>query len=645
MERGKKSFSSVVVTGVLIALLAVLVCGFAGTQTAHGDTGTGYTTDSFDVKVRVNKDYTYDYTETITVDFQEARHGIYRDIPMDASYRVLNIRVSGAPYEVEKQDGHQVIRIGDADSYVTGRKTYTVKYTIACIEKSGASNDIYTDLLPTGWQTDIGHASVTVTLPSDLKLGEDDIKTYVGAYGSTGQEYGTWNYDLENHRITYEAYGLPEGAGATIRASVPEGYWKGAMDLEWTSRLAIGVIAAALCAMLFMRLRWGREPQFAEPVEFYSPEGLDPVEVGCLIDGNVDRKDVTAMFFYLASKGYLKIKEKSKKDYEFIKAADVPEKESKNVKTFFRGIFGKKASSREIGYTVGMEDAGKRLASAYDQVKTMTEDSFSGSRSIYSHESKVASVVGTALYGAVVFLLTLLALYREGGLQTSIFMSLGSDLICSGILTWLMLKFRKVNEYRFSRSGASTVSRLVAWGIVYFVAGTIFAALIGSDKLGETDQKAAMALYIFLIVAPVLMVGMRSRTEWSARMLGRIKGFRNFIRDAELPKLNELVEQDPDYFYNILPYAYVLGLTKKWAKNFESISMEEPDWYLPYGAGSDRVFDAMVMNSMVSSFSASAGNVVISHDSGGGSWGDGFSGGGGGGFSGGGSGGGGGGAW
>ena len=81
---------------------------------------------------------------------------------------------------------------------------------------------------------------------------------------------------------------------------------------------------------------------------------------------------------------------------------------------------------------------------------------------------------------------------------------------------------------------------------------------------------------------------------------------------SDIDKLNELVEDDPEYFYHIIPYAYVFGLTNKWIRNFEDIPVVTPDW--------------------------------ARTSSGGGSWsgGGGFSGGG---FSGGGAGGGGGGGW
>ena len=41
------------------------------------------------------------------------------------------------------------------------------------------------------------------------------------------------------------------------------------------------------------------------------------------------------------------------------------------------------------------------------------------------------------------------------------------------------------------------------------------------------------------------------------------------MKTVEKDKINELVEENPNYFYDILPYAYVLGVSDKWSKKFE----------------------------------------------------------------------------
>ena len=64
----------------------------------------------------------------------------------------------------------------------------------------------------------------------------------------------------------------------------------------------------------------------------------------------------------------------------------------------------------------------------------------------------------------------------------------------------------------------------------------------------------------------------------SFRMLGKIKGFKNFLETAEKSKLEELVMQNPEYFYNLLPYTYVLGVSNKWIEKFEDIALEAPHW-------------------------------------------------------------------
>ena len=104
------------------------------------------------------------------------------------------------------------------------------------------------------------------------------------------------------------------------------------------------------------------------------------------------------------------------------------------------------------------------------------------------------------------------------------------------------------------------------------------------------------------------------RTPYGTEILGRILGFRNFLITAEKDKLEALVEENPEYFYDILPYTYVLNVSSKWMKKFESLTMSAPNWYSSMSTA---------MTSMTSTPSSSSG----------------------GGFSGGGSGGGGGGSW
>ena len=116
------------------------------------------------------------------------------------------------------------------------------------------------------------------------------------------------------------------------------------------------------------------------------------------------------------------------------------------------------------------------------------------------------------------------------------------------------------------------------------------------------------------------------RTEYGNEILGKLKGFKNFLVTAEKDKLEAMVMQDPTYFYNILPYTYVLGVSDKWIKKFESISIQAPNWY-----DSPNVFDIATFGSFMNNTMTSAQSAMSSSpssDSSGGSSGGGSSGGG-----------------
>ena len=172
------------------------------------------------------------------------------------------------------------------------------------------------------------------------------------------------------------------------------------------------------------------------------------------------------------------------------------------------------------------------------------------------------------------------------------------------------------------------------WGI--FFGGVPWALMVLPILI---DEPRYFALYaIGLICAAIIIFFIKimpKRTPYGNEVLGKIKGFKRFLEVAEKEQLEELVSQNPQYFYYILPYTYALGVSDKWVKQFETIAIQEPNWYY-----SQTGFSVSSFGTFMSSTMKSAQNTMTSSPSssgGGGSSGGGFSGGG--------SGGGGGGSW
>lgn len=136
-------------------------------------------------------------------------------------------------------------------------------------------------------------------------------------------------------------------------------------------------------------------------------------------------------------------------------------------------------------------------------------------------------------------------------------------------------------------------------------------------------------------------------TSYRDGLAGELMGLRDFIDTAERNRLQMLVDENPQYFYEVLPYAIVFGMSDKWVSQFEHIAIEAPDWYMAKSIKPHHMVPQTVLNNMTANFDSTIKSAVASASSSGGSWswvGGMFSGGGSS-YSGGGGGGGGGGSW
>jgi uncharacterized membrane protein len=130
---------------------------------------------------------------------------------------------------------------------------------------------------------------------------------------------------------------------------------------------------------------------------------------------------------------------------------------------------------------------------------------------------------------------------------------------------------------------------------------------------------------------------MPARTLQGTREYEKILGFQEFLSRVEGDRLERVVTT-PEMFEKFLPFAMALGVEASWAKAFEGIARQPPEWYT--GAAGLHTFRASTFTSDLGRMSASAASVMASAPrssggsgfGGGGSSGGGFGGGGGGGF-------------
>ena len=604
-----------------------------------------YTTESFDVDVTVNEDNSYDFSETIKVNFDQQKHGIYVYIPESGMEGIntpeFSIPDQRAPeisdewvkdwnYEVYSDNGCTVFQIGDADSTVIGEQTYELGYRMSIVDDKDTTKDfMYIDLLPTGWETAIDSATIHVTMPKDVD--PDNIEVYADSYGFADTVSNvSWECSDDGREITITGENLEKGQGVTIFAQLPEGYWQGQLSYDGALSLIpiLSVIFVAISAALW--LIFGRDEKIIPTVEFYPPEGLTPAEVGLIADGNADKGDLLSLIIYFADKGYLAIEQLSKKKFALRKLRDIDPTEKKFARILFEGLFGS-------GDYVKLEDLDESFGDAYlaaqNSLTAMYRKSKNRQTTVSSTVCRWLTVIGATM---LVPIASLLAGVYSGEFNAFVIGGIaGTPMV---LITLLLIISTKDKEFVLKK-GKKTVQFIIFWGLN-------LAAVLLTAVLIYVDTASLLCAGIFAlceIVCEFAACMMEKRTPQSTQLMGKILGLKNFIETADADRINALVEENPSYFYNILPYAYVLGVTDKWAKNFENIKIEKPSWY--YGdSADDMIFNAWFYSSMMRNCSrAVASNIKIAAediDTGGG----GFSAGGGG-FTGGGFGGGGGGSW
>lgn len=181
------------------------------------------------------------------------------------------------------------------------------------------------------------------------------------------------------------------------------------------------------------------------------------------------------------------------------------------------------------------------------------------------------------------------------------------------------------------------------WMVAGILAGSFLAFLPLTAEV-RVAGAGPLSLALGLAISGAAIVGfgyfMPARTRAGTRAMEEVLGFEEFLTRVEEDRFREMI-RGPEDFERYLPYAMAFGVAKKWARAFEGVVTEPPEWYAGARSGG---FRPVGFTRSMGRFSETAGSAMTARPRGqGATGGSAFSGGGG--FSGGGFGGGGGGAF
>ena len=531
------------------------------------------------VEMEVREDGNIIVTETMNVHFLTQLHGIYVNIPSkydmtwqingetrrkSYDFPVIHVKVlSDHKSDISSYSKGIQIKIGSSSKYANEYEIYKFRYEIKTrdLDLDGLQM-LFMNIVSGKWNTDTQSVNFTIAMPKPF---DADKLLISSPQGVTNGSQGPLNVIVSGSTISGSySETLKAGQAITVQLTLPDGYFA-FPDINHSALigLILGVIVTVIMAIVFFI--FGKDDPIIESVEFHAPAGINSAEVGVIIDGEANDSDVISLILDWGRRGIITITEEED-DLILTRVNELEAHSKKYEQTLFNRIF---RDSDEVS----VESLKTKLYKTISKTEEQLDSWFTGKRSLTTGISLSMQIVGVLVCWMPITLLSCIVTYNRYFSGWSVFVCVLFQVPTLIIAQLMLIRLdRKKYNYKWP------AKLLMGAGIVLlFMIASLSGILLIVDAGAEMIYM--IAAITFNIVLMVEVTFMKKRTAYATQLLGQVLGLRNFIIYAEEDRLRTLVEENPYYFYDILPFAYALGLTDVWNKHFKNLTMEPCQWY------------------------------------------------------------------
>lgn len=317
---------------------------------------------------------------------------------------------------------------------------------------------------------------------------------------------------------------------------------------------------------------WGKDAPIVAPISFYPPNGYNSAEIGMLYKGKAADREVVSLLMYLASQGYWTIEEFQENE-EIASFRVFFQKNAYHGKNyierlFFTGLYKLAEKDVKTGkkYVTAGKISGNFSKISGEILETLNKASYYPD--IYEANKKVPCAVLKVMMVIIYAINILFPIYQYTG-----------TLLIPAVITVIVIVAVRVYKDMYTPDKGYFVQNLV-FAILCSSVVLILLIIIGIPAFGSTGSMTGgfvSILAIFVLMATLALMPRRSKK--GTKLLGEIEGFKTFLTTAEKPRIEALVQENPAYFYDILPFAYVLDITLAGTDMFEDLAFGSPYWY------------------------------------------------------------------
>jgi uncharacterized membrane protein len=538
----------------------------------------------FDTQMAVAQDGVPTVTERLDVVFEGTFHGIYRDIPIEypgphGSNYTLFLKVTGVTdstgsklkYDSSTQNGSRHLKIYIPDA-VNATRTVEIHYTVTnAVRWFDDHDELYWNVTGNDWPVPIDSASAVITFPPNA-AGELRVQAFTGVYGSQGRDAAAQVHGNTVSVQTNDPLDMREGLTADVYIT------KGVLAQPSKLTQAIWFLRSNIIVLLPL---WA----FIVMFFFWWTKGRDP------------KPDISVAPMYEPPKDMTPAEVGSLMD-DAVKPRDIT---STLVDLAVKGYL-----------KIEEKEAKTLLFSHRDYVFHLLKPQ-SEWASLEAHERVMLNHM------------------FAGGL-TEVHLSDLKNQFYVAIPTMkgnILAELKSKGMYSVDPESAHAY---VLAGVLFTAAPFVLAQVFGAasllDSPGLLIAAGLIAVVIIFLFAQIMTAKSRKGVDTKVEILG----FQEFVNRVDADRLKRM---PPDTFEKFLPYAMALGIENRWAKAFQGIVQNPPNWYVgptPY-VGFNPIFfagsmHAMAMDAHQAFVAAPRASSTGSGWSGGGFGGGGFSGGG-----------------
>lgn len=576
-----KKIGRKIILPLAIALIAALCALFAvnifGGKTVRADSNNPYSFyfEDYSVTYDVSSNRKVAVEEIMTIKYTGSQStGFYKNIPVNAGEQVKNVKAyeiisneeRALKYYVEtstddSNNSYVIIDIGDSSRKTGETHTYLLRYDY-CMTRAQEGKDVFY-LNAIGVDRDSGcdmkSATVTMILPDGYLNG----LCYVGKlYDSEEIDCAEILSVNEQGRNVLTLDGIYLGARDGV--SFKLNFETNALSTysEFTPYWFVILAALILVAVIAIKFLCFNKNVLTPVVNFEAPDRMNPLIMGKLIDSTVNAEDITSMIFYWADKGYLKINLENKDDPVLIRLVRVlPEDTPEYEQYMFAKLFG----TEDVVVTSSLK---YRFYDTVQRVTSMVNSKVKGLHSTFSIGiSVIFALIGGLLLGIAPAILGIAQISIKYISLTS-FIALLPALVIYGLgetIKYYSLKLSTGKKIGFGIGIAAACAAFIA----------LYALLSPSWIMATLPKIILCTVCCGIIICSIFII---ERTPEYTAKLNDIVGFKNFILLVEKDKLEKMLEENPQFYYHVLPYAQVLGVSDVWENKFKGMTVAPPKW-------------------------------------------------------------------